>query len=242
MCMAHIFDWLLLCSHPFGPTLLHTFFLIAEKSNRQCLQNWTFDSQMCPPQKVVHDFHNSVACGQHEEMQLHRPTFLCTRIMLQIENHTVEKMRTAMVTTGSPNPVQKNSLNALALSILITHHPLSLSWQDAPTLCLPRNYFFERKHPYSPKFVEFANLQNLMHWEEKQGHFLPCQLWSLTPSIIIESKRQGVYFGVKNNVSSLYFTNFHTKSSQNTHLFCVIFPDAATNQQQSTKKRGKSMP
>jgi hypothetical protein len=36
----------------------------------------------------------------------------------------------------------------------------------------------------------------------------------------------------------LYFANFHTKLSQNTHLFCVIFLDAATNTQQSTKKEG----
>jgi hypothetical protein len=51
-----------------------------------------------------------------------------------------------------------------------------------------------------------------------------------------------VYFGVKNNVSSFYFTNFHTELSQIMHPFCVIFPDAATNTQQSTKKEGKSRP
>jgi hypothetical protein len=38
---------------------------------------------------------------------------------------------------------------------------------------------------------------------------------------------------------SLYFANFHTKLSQNTHLFCVIFPNAATNTQQSTKEEGE---
>jgi hypothetical protein len=79
------------------------------------------------------------------------------------------------------------------------------------------------KHPFSPEFVDCMNLRIPMHREDKQGHFWPCQLRSLTPSIIIECKRQRVYFGVENNVSYFYFTNFHTKLSQNTHLFSCHF-------------------
>jgi hypothetical protein len=48
-----------------------------------------------------------------------------------------------------------------------------------------------------------------------------------------------VYFGVKNNMSSLYFAHFHTKLSQNAHLFSCHFPDTATNTQQSIKKDGE---
>jgi hypothetical protein len=58
-----------------------------------------------------------------------------------------KKMLTTMVTTGSPNPVQKNSPSAHARSILMMHQPFTLSWQGTPTLLSPRNYFFEKKTP-----------------------------------------------------------------------------------------------
>jgi hypothetical protein len=145
------------------------------------------------------------------------PDFLCTCFVLLSENHTVQKKLTTMVTTRSPNPIQKNSPSTLTWSILMMHHPLSLSWQGTPTLRSPRNYFFEKK-PFSTKFLECVNLRIQTHLEQKQDHFWPCQLRLLTPSIIIECKWQRVYFGIENNVSSFYFANFHTKFSQNTHL------------------------
>jgi hypothetical protein len=124
-----------------------------------------------------------------------------------------------MVTTGSPNPVQKNSPSAHARSILMMHQPFTLSWQGTPTLLSPRNYFFEKKHPFSPKFVECMNLRIPMHLLRKSRPFSTLPTLVSHSSIIIECKRQGVYFGVENNMSSFYFANFHTKLSQNTHLF-----------------------
>jgi hypothetical protein len=103
-------------------------------------------------------------------MQLHCPIFLCTHVALKSENNAVQKTLTTMVTTESPNLVQNNSPNILALSILTMHHPLSLSWKGAPILRLPSNHFLQ-KHPFSPEFMECMNLQTSVHQEEKQGHF-----------------------------------------------------------------------
>ena len=45
-----------------------------------------------------------------------------------------------------------------------------------------------KKHPFSPEFVDCVNLRIPMHREEKQGHFWPCQLWSLIPSSSLNVK------------------------------------------------------
>jgi hypothetical protein len=58
-----------------------------------------------------------------------------------------------------------------------------------------------------------------MHLLRKSRPFSTLPTLVSHSSIIIECKRQGVYFGVENNMSSFYFANFHTKLSQNTHLF-----------------------
>ncbi len=166
------------------------------------------------------------------------PDFLVPTLCCKVRITQYIKTPMTMVITGSPNFVQNNSLNILTPSILTMHHTLPLSWQGAPTLRSPSNHFLKYTH-FHPTFLEFMNLQILTHWEEKQGHFSPFQLQSLTPLIITECKRHGAYFGVKINVSSLYFTNFHTKLSQNTNNFCIIFPNVAQNMQQSTKKEGQ---
>jgi hypothetical protein len=76
------------------------------------------------------------------------PDFLCTHVALQSENHAVQKSSTTMVTTRSPNPVQKNSPSAFPRSIPMMHHLLSLTWQGALTLRSHRNYFFEEKNHF----------------------------------------------------------------------------------------------
>jgi hypothetical protein len=44
----------------------------------------------CPPHKVVHNFHNAVAQGQHAEIP---PLllFLCAHVVLQSENQATQK-------------------------------------------------------------------------------------------------------------------------------------------------------
>ena len=117
------------------------------------------------------------------------------------------------------NPVQKNSPNAFAWSIPMMHHPLSLSWQGAPTLRLPRNYFFEKKPPFSPEFVECMNLQLPMHREEKKGHFWPCQLRSLAPSTSTWGSSQGVFSVGQKQGEFNVFALFSCRKPQNSHLF-----------------------
>ena len=159
---------------------------------------------------------------------------LCCKVRIM----QYKKMPMTMVTTGSLNPVQNKSRNILTPSILMMHHPLPLSWPGAPTLRLPSNNFL-KKHPFSPEFMECVNLLISTHRQEKQGHFWPCQLWSFTPLIITECKRQGVYFGVKTMwdlcISPIFTQNCHKTLT----IFCVIFPNAAKNTQQSTKKEGE---
>ncbi len=78
------------------------------------------------------------------------PDFLCTRIALQSENHSVQKNVDDHGDNWIMNPVQKNSPNVLAWSIPRMQHPLLQSWQAAPTLRLSRNYFFEKNTSFHP--------------------------------------------------------------------------------------------
>ena len=142
-----------------------------------------------------------------------------------------------MIVSSSLGCIWRGS-KCLRILMPMMHHPLSLSWQGVPTLQSPRNYFFEKK-AFSPEFVECVNLRIPTHQEEKQGHFWPCQLQTLTPFIIVECKMQGVYFGVKTMwvlcILQIFTQNYHKTLT----FFHVIFPDAAANTQQSTKKKGE---
>ena len=71
--------------------------------------------------------------------------------------------------------------------------------------------------------------------EEEQGHFWPCQLWSLTPSISLEGGRKWGSLLVKKG-EFLVFFHFLQRTCMISHLFPAVFPKSAANMQQSTLK------
>ena len=175
-------------------------------------------------------------------MQLHCTIFLCIHVVLQSENNAVQKNAYDHGDNRITKPGSKQ----------LTEHHCSVNSDNATPLatimarCLDPQIAQKplplKKHPFSPEFVECVNLQILMHGQEKHGHFWPCQLRSLTPLILTECKRQGVYFSVKTMwvlaISPIFIQNCHKTLT----IFHVIFPNAAQNMQQSTKKEGVSRP
>ena len=71
--------------------------------------------------------------------------------------------------------------------------------------------------------------------EEEQGHFWPCQLWSLTPSISLEGGRKWGSLLVKKGEFIVFF-HFLQRTCMISHLFPAVFPKSAANMQQSTLK------
>ena len=119
-------------------------------------------------------------------------------------------------------------------------HPLPLSWLGASTLRSHRNHFLLKKHPFSPEFVECVNLRISKHRHEMHGHFWPCRLRSLTPLILTECKRQGVYFSVKTMWVLAISPMFIQKITQNTHHFSCHLSQCSSKHATINQKRGES--
>ena len=98
---------------------------------------------------------------------------------------------------------------------------------------LPETTSLKKKHPFSPKFVECMNLRIPMHLLRKSRPFSTLPTLVSHSSIIIECKRQGVYFGVENK--PIFTQNYHKTLT----FFRVIVPNAATSTQQSIKEEGE---
>ena len=139
----------------------------------------------------------------------------CTHVVLQSENCTVQK-----------------NANNHGDNQQLTECPRSVNSDDAPHFVtimarcpdplIVQKLLLWKKHPFSPEFMECVNLRIPVHREEKRGHFLSCQLQSFTPSIFIECKRQGVYFGVKKMwvlfISPMFTQNYHKSHTFLCHL------------------------
>ena len=105
-------------------------------------------------------------------------------------------------------------------------------------LWLLSNHFVARKNHFHLSSFDTEN-SDLDTPGRKIGLLCSCQFWSLTRSTSIGSKRQGVYLGVKKG-EFIVFAHFSHKKFAKESLFCAIFPDTATNMQQSTGKEEKS--
>jgi hypothetical protein len=105
-------------------------------------------------------------------------------------------------------------------NLLMMHHPLSLPYHGkAPQ---PSDHPETPSLKKTPIFTRIRGLRESPNSDalgRKARPFLTLPTLVSHSLFIIECKRQGVYFGVENNVSTFYFANFHTKLSQNTHLF-----------------------
>lgn len=120
----------------------------------------------------------------------------------------------------------------LVQSILTTHNLLSQSWQGDPTLWCPETILL--KKPCWPEFMQRVNLQIPMHWEGKQGQSWPCQLWSISHSIIIQCKMQGGYFLWKTVWVFCISSILHKFITQHTPFLCYL--SLCSNQ---LKRKGK---
>ncbi len=150
--------------------------------------------------------------------------FLCTLIARQSDNHAVQKN----ADDHGDNRITKPSSKQL------TEHCCSINPDNATPLATIMARYLDpqitqkplplKKHPFSPEFVECMNLRILTHGQEMHGHFWPCRLRSLTPLILTECKRQGVYFSVKTMWVLAISPIFIQKITQNTHHFISSFP------------------
>ena len=217
MCMAHIFNWLQLHSHPFLTHIAQLFFPITEKSNHQSslkLNIWF--SNVAPHNKAASNFCNAVARGNIKKCKCiarfvfiyqhcaanweSRSTKICRQPWWQPNHRTWFKRMHWMpflvqfwwCITPNP-PIAQNLL--LPKKIIFTQirgvcespHSKPLGRKTGPFLTLPTPVSHSLHH----------------HWMKEVGSVFCC-------------KKQCEFFD---------FTNLHTKISQNTHLFpCHLSP------------------
>ena len=175
-------------------------------------------------------------------MRLHWPIFLCTRVARQSENHAVQKKcRRPWWQPDHQTQFKTTNLTSSLRQFWWCNTPCHYHGKvPRPSDCTETTSF--KKTPIFTRIHGVHESPNFDTWQEKHGHFWPCQLRSLTPLILTECKRQGVYFSVKTMwvlaISPIFTQNCHKTLT----IFHVIFPNAAQNMQQSTKKEGVSRP
>ena len=115
-----------------------------------------------------------------------------------------------MMTTGSSNPVQKNSPNTLAPSILMMHHSLSLSWPQPSDR--PETTLLKQKTPIFTRIREVRESPNSDTPGRKAGAiFVPANSGLSPPLPPFEVRARECFLWVKNKVSSMYLHSFHVE-------------------------------